>query len=173
MPAPIFRDYSLRKLRQLALRVEACLDRIPEEQLWHRPLPVLNSPGNLVLHLCGNLGQWVVWGVGGHAEEGKPDSRNRPAEFSATGGPGRTELAAQLRGVVQEACATISALPDAHLLDRIRIQGYSVTKLEAIYHAVEHFAGHTGQLIWIAKGVSGEPFDFYSHLDDGVSGITP
>jgi hypothetical protein len=61
-------------------RIEHCLEQLNDEQVWVRSQPSLNSIGNLILHLCGNLRQWIVAGVGG-----SPDVRNRPAEFAERG----------------------------------------------------------------------------------------
>ena len=37
--------------------------------------------------------------------------------------------------------------------------------LQAIYHAVEHFGMHTGQIIYIAKLRSGSDLGFYEMVD--------
>jgi hypothetical protein len=66
--------------------------------VWHRSQPGLNSIGNLILHLCGNLRQWVVAGLGG-----APDVRNRPAEFAERGTVPKDELLRNLEAVVEEA----------------------------------------------------------------------
>jgi hypothetical protein len=41
------------------------------------------------------------------------------------------------------------------------IQDYDVTVLEAIYHVVEHFGMHTGQIILIAKARTGEDLSLW------------
>ena len=73
-------------------RIKHCLGQLNEQQVWHRSQPGLNSIGNLVLHLCGNLRQWVVAGLGG-----APDVRNRPAEFAEAGPVPKNELVRNLR----------------------------------------------------------------------------
>jgi hypothetical protein len=40
------------------------------------------------------------------------------------------------------------------------VQGYDVTKLEAIFHVVEHFSGHTFQIIFATKMLTGEDMGF-------------
>jgi uncharacterized protein DUF1572 len=80
----LFLDYSVRKLRQLTGRIEDCLGRLTEEQIWARGAESENAVGNLVLHLSGNVRQWIVAAVGG-----RPDIRERDAEFGARGGLGR------------------------------------------------------------------------------------
>jgi len=157
--APLFLDYSARKLRQLTGRIEDCLGRLNEEQLWARGAETENAIGNLVLHLAGNVGQWIVSGVGG-----SPDIRQRDTEFAARGGLPARDLAAHLRGVVDEAATVVAALPVERLAERITVQSYDVTVLEAIYHVVEHFSGHTGQIIYATKLLTGEDMGFYRHL---------
>lgn len=161
----IFLDFSRRKLRQQAERVGICVAELSEEQVWMRANESSNAVGNLVLHLCGNVRQWIVAGVGGGE-----DVRDRAAEFAATRG---AELNAQLAATVEEACAVLVALDEARLLERVRIQGYDVTVLEAVYHVVEHFSGHAGQIIQMTKALTNRPLTFYVHLASQHAQRTP
>lgn len=155
----IFIDYSVRKLDLLAGRIEACFDRLTDEQIWARGGAHENAIGNLVLHLCGNVRQWIVSGIGGAA-----DSRDRDAEFSARAGASISDLKRRLRDTVAEAVTVLRDLPNARLLERLTIQNYEVSVLEAIYHVVEHFSMHTGQIVFAAKMLTGSDLRFYSHL---------
>lgn len=155
----LFLDYSARKLRQLSGRIEDCLGRLSAEEIWARGAETGNAVGNLVLHLGGNVEQWIVSGVGGRA-----DARQRDAEFAARGGLDASDLAAHLRGIVEQAAGVIEALPPDRLTGRITVQNYEVTVLEAIYHVVEHFSGHTGQIIYATKLLTGEDLGYYRHL---------
>src|SRR5437763_5438710 len=76
-------------------RIKHCLRQLNDEQIWRRPHPSLNSIGNLTLHLCGNLRQWIVAGIGGAA-----DIRDRPAEFAERGPVPKTDLLFKLEEVV-------------------------------------------------------------------------
>jgi hypothetical protein len=131
----IFVDFSAKKLRQMAGRIEACLGRLTIEQIWTRGSEQENAVGNLVLHLCGNVRQWIVAGVGGAS-----DLRRRDAEFDARGGESAAELVARLRAVVDEAGTVIEAVPASRLTEQIVVQGYEIPVMEAIYHVVEHFS---------------------------------
>jgi uncharacterized damage-inducible protein DinB len=157
--AGIFIDFSVRKLGQLAGRIESCLDRLTEEQVWERGAENENAVGNLALHLSGNVRQWIVSGVGG-----APDTRERDAEFAVRGGVTIPDLKRRLRGVVDEASAVLRTLPDARLTERVVIQKYEVPVLEAIYHVVEHFSMHTGQIVFATKMLTGADLGFYAHL---------
>jgi uncharacterized damage-inducible protein DinB len=154
-----FVDFSERKLRQLCERIETCLGELNEEQIWWRGAETQNAIGNLVLHLCGNLGQWIVSGVGG-----APDTRYRDAEFAARGDVDKQELIRRLRERVEQASGVIGGVSEQRLLERVKPQHYEVTVLEAIYHVVEHFSQHTGQIIYATKLQTGADLGFYRHL---------
>jgi len=143
---------------QLA-RIEACVAKLTQEQIWTRYGENQNAVGNLILHLTGNVRQWILSGVGG-----APDVRVRDAEFAARGLVTAAELTAGLRGVVEQAVQVIGGLSEHALTQRVTIQGYDVTKLEAVYHVVEHFTGHAFQIIFATKLLTNADMGFYAHL---------
>ena len=155
----IFLDFSARELSQLAGRIETCLGMLNDEQVWARGSENENAVGNLVLHLCGNVRQWILAGVGG-----RPDVRQRDAEFAARAGMTVAELTARLRETVAEAGAVIAAVPAERMEERLLIQKYEVSVMEAIYHVVDHFSMHTGQVIFATKMLTGADLGFYRHL---------
>lgn len=152
-----------RHLREDYLpKVERCLARLTDEQVWWRASERSNSVGNLLLHLEGNLRQWVVSGAGG-AE----DARVRDGEFAERRLVPREELLDALRAAVEEADAALARLDPAALLETRRVQGLDVTLLAAVFHAVEHFSMHTGQVILLTKMLADEDLAFYS-FSNGV-----
>jgi len=155
----LFVECSVRRLKEQLPRIETCLAKLTPEQVWARGGENENAIGNLVLHLCGNVRQWIVSGVGG-----QPDTRDRGGEFAARGGQSVSELGARLRATVEEATAVIAALPPERLAQSLVIQGYRVSVLEAVYHVVEHFSMHTGQILFATKMVTGADLGFYRHL---------
>ena len=160
--AVTFLDFSVRKFRLLASRIETCVGELTEEQVWARGGENENAVGNLVLHLCGNVRQWIVAGV-----SGVRDIRDRDSEFAARGGAGIAELLAKLRTTVADACAVLDSVTAERLAQRVTIQGYDVSVLEAIYAVVEHFSMHTGQIIFATKAARGADLGFYRHLRGG------
>ncbi|HTS49077.1 MAG TPA: DUF1572 family protein [Bryobacteraceae bacterium] len=155
-----FLNYSADQLLTLSGRIQDCVGRLSPEQVWTRNSDNQNAVGNIVLHLCGNIRQWIISGVGG-----QPDIRDRDAEFSARGGLQPAELAAKLKATVSEAAGVIRALPVERLAERKTIQKvYDTTVMEAIYHVVEHFAQHTGQIIFATKLLTGEDLGYFKHL---------
>jgi uncharacterized damage-inducible protein DinB len=159
-----FLSFSADKLTQLQNRIDACVQRLTYEQIWAKTSGEQNSVGNLLLHLNGNVRQWIM-----HAVAGQPDRRDRDAEFAALNGPGAPELLLRLGATVEEATALLHTLRSEQLLERVQVQGYDRTVLAAIYHVVEHFAGHTFQIIYATKLLTGEGLGFYAHLS-GASG---
>jgi hypothetical protein len=154
-----FLDHSIEKLRQYTGRIETCLGMLNEEQVWARGGDNENALGNLVLHLCGNVRQWIVSGVGG-----RPDVRQRDGEFAARGGVSKAELVERLRATVEEAAGVIGAVTPERMPARLQIQAYPVSVMGAIYHVVEHFSMHTGQILFATKLLTGTDLGFYKHL---------
>lgn len=156
----IFLKASTGELLQLSGRIDDCLGRLTEDQIWMRNSENQNSVGNLVLHLCGNVRQWIGFGVAG-----QPDIRERDGEFAARGGIQVAELRERLKATIAEAADIIRNVPQARLAEKTTIQKYDVTVLEAILHVVEHFAQHTGQIIFATKLLTGEDLGYYKHLN--------
>ena len=127
-------------------RIARCLEMLSEKEIWWRGNSASNSVGNLVLHLEGNVRQWIVSGLGE-----VPDQRQRDKEFSERGPIPRRKLMALLKRTVTEACQTLENLP-ARELSRTRwIQGFRVSGFKAVAHVTEHFAYHAGQIAYATK----------------------
>jgi uncharacterized damage-inducible protein DinB len=137
-------------------KIERCLEELSEEAVWWRANPESNSIGNLLLHLAGNVRQWIVSGIGG-----APDDRIRQQEFDAQAGITRAELLARLRQALLEVDEVLAAFDPSRVLEERHIQGYDVVVLEALFHVVEHFAMHTGQIILLTKMLKGADLKFY------------
>jgi len=148
------------KLAENLDRIETCLTELPPHSLWARDSENENAVGNLLLHLEGNVRQWILSGIGS-----EPDERDRSSEFSARTGANAFVLCAKLRGTVSEAVALIRSLPHARLSEAVSIQGFDTTVLSAIFHVVEHFSGHTYQIILLTKRFTGKDLGFYSYLN--------
>jgi uncharacterized damage-inducible protein DinB len=141
-------------------KIEACLHRLSEEDVWWRPNEASNSVGNLILHLCGNVTMWIIGGVGGRNFQ-----RNRQQEFDERRQIPKAELLTKLKRVVEEADEVIESLDENELLHRREIQTYDVTVLEAVYHVVEHFSMHTGQIILLSKARVAEDLRLWEQPD--------
>ena len=137
-------------------KLRRCLDALPEGALWERPAPGTNSIGNLLVHLAGNVRQWIVSGVGGAA-----DVRDRAGEFAAEGGMSIEEVWARVRGTLDEADAVLARLGADDLARPITVQGRELTVLQAVFNVVEHFSMHTGQVILLTKLAAPGAIRFY------------
>jgi len=140
-------------------RLLQCLEQFPEADLWWRPNDASNSVGNLILHLAGNLRQWIVEGLGGI-----PSHRNRDAEFAARGALAKSGLVATIESAVKETVAVVREFDTSALLKRRKVQAYEVSPIQAIYHVVEHFSYHLGQILYIYKLRTGLDLKFYEAL---------
>lgn len=153
----VFIDRSRHLLaREYPTKIERCIAVLPADALWRRDDDSENSVGNLLLHLAGNVRQWIVSGVGGAV-----DARERSAEFSAREGVDSADLMTRLRRAVDDADAVLASLDEPDLLEARRIQGRDVTVLDAVYHVVEHFSMHTGQIILLTKRYAPGKIRFY------------
>lgn len=159
-----FLQFTVDKLDQLSSRIKDCLDRLTPEQVWRRGSDNENAIGNLVLHLGGNVRQWIGSGVAG-----RPDIRERDREFAARDEIEPSELWQRLEDTVDDAIAILAGLPTERLQERVTIQSYNVTVLEVIYHVIEHFAQHTGQIIFATKQLTGEDLGYYRHLSKAAT----
>lgn len=148
-------------LRDYLPKIERCLEKLTDEQIWWRANEESNSIGNLILHLCGNARQWIVCGVGA-----QPDNRDRDSEFAQRAIISRTELVTLLRSTLDDVHHTLQSLDPSLLLERRKIQGNDVELLEAIFHVTEHFSMHTGQIIMLTKMMTAADLRFYEFEDD-------
>ena len=129
-------------------KLRRCVAELSPQQLWWRPNQNSNSVGNLLMHLEGNLRQWIIAGLGG-----QPDDRRRDQEFAQRKAIPGDRLMQSLEETVQEAIQVMERLDAPSLLEEHSIQVYQATGLEAIFHVVEHFSYHTGQILYITKSV--------------------
>jgi uncharacterized damage-inducible protein DinB len=155
----LFLKSAVEKLEEYRGRIEVCLGKLDEAQIWARGGENENAIGNLVLHLSGNVRQWIVCSLGG-----KPVDRDRDSEFDARGGFTAAQLSERLCKTVDAASAIIAGLTAEQLTRTYTIQIYEASGVEAVFHVVEHFAHHAGQIIFVTKMLTGTDLGFYSHL---------
>jgi hypothetical protein len=143
-------------LAHSAERIRHCLNQLDTEQIWWRPREDQNSIGNLMLHLGGNLRQWIISGVGG-----APDVRRRPEEFSERGPMPKGELEGRLDQVLDEADAVLARTGPTQLVESRRIQGSETTVLAAIVDSVSHFCGHSQEIVSLTRQQLGDAYQFH------------
>jgi uncharacterized damage-inducible protein DinB len=157
--------YAATKLWDHLSQIERCAGLLSDRQLWFRPNENSNSIANLLLHLRGNVGQWVLSGIGG-----RPCDRDRPGEFARREGPTKDDLVRPLQEVVRASCELLGCAAGPRLQAEYTIQGYQVTGYEAVLHVVEHFAFHTGQIVSITKWLLDVDLSLYDDQGRRIDG---
>jgi hypothetical protein len=142
-------------LESMRKKIVNCLDQLTDEGVNWRAFDGANSVANLVAHLCGNVSQWVIAGVGGDAIV-----RDRPSEFSLDLRATRAEVVERLNATLRRADEVIAAVTAATIVSPRKIQGYDQNVLGAIFHATTHFEGHTHQIVFITRMRVGEAYRF-------------
>ena len=137
-------------------KLRIAIAALPQDKLWWRPNEDSNSVGNLLLHLNGNIRQWIVAGVGGEAYE-----RHRADEFAAREGRPASELLTALERTLGDVDRILGGLSADRLAERCAIQGRDLTVLDAIFHVTEHFSYHLGQIILVVKMFAPGGVHFY------------
>ncbi|HLU40602.1 MAG TPA: DUF664 domain-containing protein [Planctomycetota bacterium] len=160
LAAELARAFRTRVVEECLPRIGRCLDLLDERQIWHRPAPHCNAIGNLVLHLAGNVRQWIVSGIGG-----APDERDRAAEFHADGAdaPRKDELFARLAASVHAAEQVVARLDPGALLAVYPFQQgrFPDKGIAGVVHVIEHFSGHAYQIYDRTKQLTGRDLRFY------------
>lgn len=141
-------------------RLKKCLSLLSEEEVWFRPNAETVSVGNLVLHLCGNVRQWVVSGLGG-----APDTRERAKEFSERGPIATAALMEKLDGTMAEVSRVLSKLDPDSLLEPRKVQGFDESGVSILVHLVEHFSYHVGQISYIVKSHKALDLKYYEGIE--------
>lgn len=144
------------RLKQSFRRIYHCLDQLDDQDIWWRPNDQMNSIGNLILHLNGNLSQWILHGLGG-----QEDVRDRPSEFDTQGTLTGSELKSLLIDLEHKIEETLKGFDPSHLLRYRRIQGFDKQLLSAAYGTMCHLEGHTGQIMYITRIRKGADYKLY------------
>jgi hypothetical protein len=151
-----FAAEAAKTLQSGLARIEHCLNQLTEQQIWWRPEPDMNAIGNLILHLCGNVAQWITSTI-----QNSPSGRNRPAEFAQRDPISKAELLDRLRNTIKLATQAIEGLTrPEQLLPPRRVQGHDTCILAAIFHSVCHFEGHTQEIVCMTRQLLGGRYQF-------------
>lgn len=144
-------------------RIEKCLAELSETEIWQRPNAASNSIGVLILHLCGNITQYVISSLGNNT-----DTRNRDAEFAAEGGFTKAELLKKLSDTVRQAVDIIRQTDREAFLQVRSVQGFQMSGIGIVVHVCEHYSYHTGQIAFWTKLLKDKDLGFYADLDLNV-----
>jgi len=160
----IKKEYRLRTVEESLERIVSCVNGMTIAQIWYRHNRNTNPIGNLVLHLEGNIRQYIISGVGGHV-----DVRKRSVEFSTNEQLSAELLAQKLCTTIKEANHVVQQLSFVDLSKKVSIQGFDHTVLSAIIHVIEHLSYHTGQITYYHKFINNLDTGYYAGLDLDVT----
>lgn len=155
-----FKAQSLTFFEANTPRIQQCINELSEAEVWLRPNGSSNSVGNLVLHLCGNITQYVLSSLGG-----QPDQRARDAEFAAEGGFTKQELWEKLAATTAAAARVMAAASEAELLRVRSVQGFQMSGIGIVVHVTEHYSYHTGQIAFWTKQLKNKDLGFWADKD--------
>ena len=144
-------------------KLKVCLNELEETDIWRRPNEHSNSVGNLILHLSGNIRQWIISSLGN-----REDTRQRETEFAANGGYSKSELTEKLFSTVEEAKNVIENITFKEILIRRKVQGHAYSGIDIILHVTEHYSYHTGQIIFWIKLLKDKDLGFYAGVSLNV-----
>jgi uncharacterized damage-inducible protein DinB len=155
-----FISQAVFRMQENTPRIEKCLQLLSEEDVWKKPNEAGNSIGNLILHLCGNITQYIISSLGN-----KEDNRVRDEEFSVKGGYTKEQLFKKLTATVAEAVGIIQSLDENELMHIRSVQGFQLSAIGSILHVAEHYSYHTGQIALITKLITNKDLGFYAGYD--------
>jgi uncharacterized damage-inducible protein DinB len=152
-----FISQSIIRIDENTVKVKSCMKALDENEIWFHPNAHVNSVGNTILHLCGNIRQYVISSIGG-----KTDIRERDLEFSTRGGSTNAELVLKLSETLEEAKSVIISATEENLLRQQVVQKTSYSGIGIIIHITEHYSYHTGQIILLTKLFKNMDMGFYA-----------
>lgn len=155
-----FVENALYRFDESTRMVKMAFQQLDEEDIWKRPNEASNSMGNLILHLCGNITQYVISSLGG-----LKDIRERDLEFITQTGSSKTELLEKLTATVAKAKVTIKDANIEQWIKKRDVQGFNFSGIGLVLHAVEHYSYHTGQIAFWTKQLRNKDLGFYDGLD--------
>lgn len=152
-------EANLRLKEESLTRIVQCIDILDDKQLWYAPNLVTNSVGNLVLHLTGNIRQYLCHGIGG-----KVDVRERDKEFIPNQTLNATDLKQQISSAIFDGLTCVNAIQSDDWLSEIRVQVFNMNKFSALIHVIEHTSYHVGQITHLTKMQTGNETGYYDGL---------
>lgn len=155
-----FKEQIIHRFSENTPRVNKCLEHLSETEIWLSPNESSNSAGTLVLHLCGNITQYIISGLGG-----VPDNRARDKEFTVKWKFSKEQLEEKLKAVTEKSAELIRELNYDKLINLYSIQGSKISGIAALIHVTEHYSYHTGQITLLTKLQKNTDIGFYKGLD--------
>lgn len=160
LPLQEFKNQAIFRLQEKKEHLEKCFQQLKEEDVWWQPNSASNSIGTIILHLCGNIGQYILSSL---AQQ--PDTRKRDLEFRTEGTLSQVALLKKISTVIDQAIAVIDACPEEEFLRQREVQGFTFSGVGVALHAVEHLSYHTGQIAYLVKLMKDRQIGLYDDFD--------
>lgn len=151
---------SIYRIEENLRMIFICFDKITEKELWNQPSKEGIAIGNQVIHIVGNMTQYLVSTLGQ-----KNYNRQRDKEFEINRGICKSSLINELSYTIKESIITINKLSLENLLKKRKVQVYYLSGIGCLIHAVEHFSYHTGQIALLTKNITNNELGFYDGID--------
>lgn len=162
----LIEQFNLRIYEESVARIFKVLELIDEDEVWFQLNVQTNSVGTLIVHLCGNVTQWIGSGIGKAT-----DGRKREEEFSEQKHYSKQELKEKLLDLKSVTDKALVRLSNENLLEECEIQGFRESQLSILIHVIEHFSYHTGQIAYIAKSLLNKDLGFYQGINLNTTGV--
>ena len=156
----IKKEFERRMLEESLMRIHTCIDFMEDKHLWYSPNDHVNSVGNMVLHLCGNIRQYII-----STFTDQKDERQRSLEFSQRESHTRHELKEKIETTIHEAVEVVNQLDEKLLEKEFSVQGFKELGINIVIHVIEHTSYHTGQITTICKWLEEVDTNYYPGLD--------
>ena len=160
----LIKDIRRRFFLESFPRISQCLEMLSEDQIWYTPNKSSNSIGNLVLHLEGNLRQYVLSGLGNQM-----DQRKRDLEFLSSSRINSAQLQKKLTNLEIAIQPVFDSIEDLDLVKKVVVQGFDETVLSILIHVTEHLSYHTGQIAMRTKELLDKDLGFYADFDLNIT----
>lgn len=151
---------SIYRLDEGTRMIKISLESVSESDIWKKPNDSSNNIGNQIIHICGNMTQYIIASL-----EEQDDYRNRDEEFSMTGGFTKIQLIQKLEDTVNKAKLVLNGCNKRQLIKKREVQGFNLSGIGIVIHAVEHYSYHTGQIAFWTKLLTNKDLGFYDGRD--------
>ena len=160
----IKKEFDRRMLEEGCHRIKQCCESLTKNELWHQANENTNSIANLIMHLRGNVRQYIISGIGI-----EKDIRERDLEFDNNNRKDIDRIINDLIDTVRRSSEVINNLSLDQLTEKRKVQGFDETVLSIIIHVIEHFSYHVGQITYITKATKNIDTGYYSGLDLNIT----
>jgi len=143
----------IREFRRLKKLADRAIAQTPEKRYFETLDTVDNSLAAIIKHVSGNMqSRWTDF----LTTDGEKPDRNRDEEFIIRDSDSRQKLTEQWERGWAALFDSLSPLSLEDLDREVKIRGEALTVLQAANRQLTHYAYHVGQIVFLAKHLTGE-----------------